>query len=145
MALLLVNYAIFGDPMLLIIGYAIAGLEAITAVLHFLKTVFKNNPKIVEKIDKKISKYQNAITKLKEREACYRAELAYQSAQTPPENILHTIKEDAEIEKMNKEASDDLAEQERKDFDLRDESEPEPDNESYELFKKFVAQVKNNE
>lgn len=164
MTLLLINYAIFSNPILLIIGYAIAGLEAVTAVLQFIKVVFRNNEKLVKKIDSKIIKYEKAINTLRERQAYYSAELAYQNAhaaQKIPEHI--EIKRDdndaAELAEIDKENAAELAEHEKADFDAdfgtvddgynedpaEQADEDANNNESYELFKKFVAQVKKND
>ena len=165
MTLLLINYAIFSNPVLLVIGYLIAGLEAITAVLQFIKVVFKNNTKIVKKIDSKISKYQKAIQVLKERQAYYNAEIAYQNAHVIPINetapaskitkddtdIAENADNADDIDKINAEAQQDIDEHEKAEFDTTDyDDEPADDdtlndNESYELFKKFVAQVKKND
>lgn len=171
MTLLLFNYAIFNNPILLYIGFALAALEATTAVLQFFKVLFGKNEKIVKKIDKTITKLQNKIGKLKEKEAYYRADIAYKAEKdepipvdiavpvsdgvdeiAPPEQEKAEPEEDYDAETIEKENAEALAEHERNDFDTREYddaeavnvSEPE-DVASYELFKKFVAQVKKND
>ena len=119
---------------------------------------------MLKKIDKKINKYRKAIETLRERQAYYRAEIAYNSAQKIPENktapASYFVEEendepppsesadDAEIDEINKDAQQDFDEHERAEFDTSDDPEDveiEDDTESYELYKKFVAQVKKND
>lgn len=79
MALLMVNYALFGDPTLTMIGWIIAAIEASTAVLRLIKTIFRNNKKIVEKCDRAIAKHEKALTLLREKQAEYQKILAVES------------------------------------------------------------------
>lgn len=87
MALLMVNYALFGDPTLTMIGWIIAAIEASTAVLRLIKTIFRNNKKIVEKCDRAIAKHEKALTLLREKQAEYKKILAVESVD---ENIKDT-------------------------------------------------------
>lgn len=79
MALLMVNYALFGDPTLTMIGWIIAAIEASTAVLKLIRTIFRNNKKIVEKCDRAIEKHEKALTLLREKQAEYKKILAIES------------------------------------------------------------------
>ena len=88
MTLLLFNYALFNDPTLLIVGWLIAGLEAITAILHFIRAVFRNNKKIVERIDKSIAKCEKTLTALRQKQSEYRAVLAYEAVERGELNIF---------------------------------------------------------
>ena len=161
MTLLLFNYAIFNNPTLLVIGWIIAGLEAVTAVLQFFKVVFRNNKKIVERLDKSIAKCQNTIARLQQKRAEYQsAVVAYDninnSAATAPVDVIippadgvesiepeHVEEPDAaEIDEINKECDAALAEHEKADFDAAEPVDIEPDAESYELFKKIYRELK---
>ena len=162
MTLLLFNYAIFNNPTLVIIGWIIAGIEAITAILQFFKVVFRNNKKIVERLDKSIEKCQNTIARLQAKRIDYQNAVAYESINNratnlpvdviiPPadgvENIEpeHIKEPDAEIDEINKECDAALAEHEKADFDAAESVDIEPDAESYELFKKIYRELKKND
>lgn len=95
MALLLFNYALFGDSTLLIIGWVIAAFEAITAILKFIKMLLPQNSKSAEKILKIIDKIDKAIEKLKTK----RAELVYNYQRS--QNCVEKIEDNDEQEKPN--------------------------------------------
>lgn len=165
MTLLLFNYALFNDPNLLIIGWIIAGLEAVTAVLQFLRVVFRNNKKIVEKLDKSIAKCEKTLINLRQKQADYRAIIAMETIQrgelnTNPadgEKTPISATETAEPEQEPEPVEEMPADVEIPPADgvetIEPEEEPEQpadaptteNNESYELFKKFVESVKKND
>lgn len=166
MTLLLFNYAMFQNPALLIVGWVIAGIEAFTAILHLCKILFKNNKKVVEKIDKTIEKMQTKLVKLQHLQAELQVAYAYEQAKkdnaAPVDVILPApdgaaepddVEEpdDAKIDEMNKEAAAEFDEREKADFDTTDykadaaeiipDHIEEPTAESYELFKKFIGSL----
>ena len=165
MALLMVNYALFGDPTLTLIGWIIAAIEASTAVLRLIKTIFRNNKKIVEKCDRAIAKHEKALTLLREKQAEYKKILEIESVKdmslsdttdgeggaeiSPPEDV-GISNDDPEIEKN---INDEIAYHERVD-DYMEDPHTAPSSiigdvilssESADLLKKFYASVKKNE
>ena len=148
MTILLVNYAIFNNPYLLIVGWIIAGIEAVTALLQFFRVIFRNNKKIAERLDKSIAKCEQTLVKLRQRQADYQAFLAMEAAQhgqlAEPEKEPEPVAEipaDVQIPPADGVET------------IEPEEEPEQpaeaptidDSESYELYKKFVESVKKND
>ena len=160
MVLLAVNYAIFNNPTLLIFGWIIAGIEAVTAVLQFLRIVFKNNKKVVEKIDKAIEKNKEALTKLYQKRDEYIAIVAYETAKRDtsiPEPIINTETDAGNVIPEHVETPADVA---IPPADGVEEIETEPqaseqapteaphfelNGESAELFAKFIGSIKKND
>ena len=164
MTLLLFNYALFNNPNLLIIGWIIAGLEAVTAVLQFLRVLFRNNKKIVEKIDKSILKCEKTLINLRQKQADFKAIIAMEAAQRGELNAQPTDVEKTPIyatEAAEPEEPEPVAEMpadvEIPPADGVEMIEPEEqpgqpaeaptmeNYESYELFRKFVESVKKND
>ena len=165
MTILLFNYAIFNNPYLLIVGWIIAGIEAITATLQFLRVVFRNNKKIVEKLDKSIAKCEKTLINLRQKQDVYRAVIAMEDVQhgelnANPAYIEKTpiyATKAAEPEEEPEPVVEMPADVEIPPADgvetIEPEEEPEQpadaptteNNESYELFKKFVESVKKND
>ena len=160
MTLLLFNYALFNNPTLLAIGWVIAGIEAVTAILQFLKVVFRNNKKIVARLDKSIEKCEKTLTRLRQKQADYQTVIAYENlekgktitepvdVEIPPADGVEEVQTDIDIDAMNKEAQADFDAHERAEFDLTEEPETESEpqaGESYELFKKLVESIKKND
>ena len=148
MTILLVNYAIFNNPYLLIVGWIIAGIEAVTALLQFFRVIFRNNKKIAERLDKSIAKCEQTLVKLRQRQADYQAFLEMEAAQhgqlAEPEKEPEPVAEipaDVQIPPADGVET------------IEPEEEPEQpaeaptidDSESYELYKKFVESVKKND
>lgn len=165
MTLLLFNYALFNNPTLSIIGWIIAGLEAVTAVLQFFRVVFRNNKKIVAKLDKSISKCEQTLINLRQKQADYRAVIAMENVQrgelnAQPADIEKKpiyATEAAEPEEEPEPVAEMPADGEIPPADGVEMIEPEEEsehaaeaptmgsNESYELFLKFCESVKKND
>lgn len=156
MTILLVNYAIFNNPYLLIVGWIIAGIEAVTALLQFFRVIFRNNKKIAERLDKSIAKCEQTLVKLRQRQADYQAFLAMEAAQhgevsaTPAPEVAEPEKEPEPVAEIPADVQIPPADGVET---IEPEEEPEQpaeaptidDSESYELYKKFVASVKKND
>lgn len=171
MTLLLFNYALFNDPTLLIVGWLIAGLEAITAILHFIRAVFRNNKKIVERIDKSIAKCEKTLTALRRKQSEYRAVLAYEAVERGELNISLTDNEKTKISEAEQNGANDKnnnefppdalitpadgVEETQPEEPQEADEEPEPAREdaahvelageSAELLAKFIGSLKKND
>lgn len=51
MCLLLLNYSVFGDPILKVLGFIIAGIEAVSAIIGLVKKLFPNNKQVNDVAD----------------------------------------------------------------------------------------------
>lgn len=153
MALLLFNYSFFNEPALAVFGWIIAGLEAVTAILTFIRTVFRNNKKIVASLDKAIDKCEKTLLSLRQKQAEYRAVLAYEAVErgeipvdTTAENSqAEPAAEETEVPKHIDEIPPDMATTPAdgvEEIDSTAASHVEFDGESAELFAKFLGSLK---